>query len=92
MQFKEVQCELENFEKSVIKVIQGIIIFGNFLEDITHNCNKSTITQRRIFLLKFKNCEFTIFNKTYSNVNIKVYDTFVLLNLITKIRETNVTK
>lgn len=93
LQFKEAQCKLETLEKSsVTEIVQGILIFKNFVENITHDCNKLNIKQKGTFLIKFENCKFIVLNKTYTNVNVKIYDTFVLPNLITKIRENNVTK
>lgn len=93
LNFKEAQCKLNTFAKtSVIEIVSGIIIFKNFNEKITHDCNELEIKQKGTFLIKFENCKFIVLNKTYTNVNIKIYETFVLPNLITKIRENNVTE
>ena len=43
-------------------------------------------------MIKFENCKINALNKTYTNVNLKIYDTLILPNLITKIKESNNTK
>lgn len=94
LRFKEAQCNLEISEKSeVVEMVQGIIIFKNFKGNITHDCSKLKVMQKGTFLIKFENCKINVLNKTYTNVNLKMYETLVLPNLITKIKENkNVTE
>lgn len=90
LDFKEAQCELENSEKTVItEITQGLIIFKNFEGIITHDCSKLKIKQKGTFLIRFENCKINALNKTYVNVNFRIYDTFVLPNMITKITDSN---
>lgn len=78
------------FRKNVItEIIQGLIIFKNFEGIITHDWSKLKIKQKETFLIKFENCKINALNKTYVNVNFKIYDTFVLPNMITKITNNN---
>ncbi len=45
--FKEAQCELEKLENADVKeVVQGIIVFKNFKDVITHDCSKVKIKQK----------------------------------------------
>lgn len=88
LEFKEAVCELEKNNKTSISEIKpGILIFKNFKLNVTHNCNKLDIRQTGNFLIKFENCKIIAMNKTFVNINVKVHDTLILPNRITKIKE-----
>ncbi|XP_049314684.1 uncharacterized protein LOC125778931 [Bactrocera dorsalis] len=88
LKFEEANCNLETIDKiNVTEIVPGILVFKHFDVEIEHNCNKQKIKQKGNFLIKFENCYISTLNKTYSNINIKIYETFILPNRITKIKE-----
>lgn len=88
LNFKEAHCKMQSFNKQEItEIIPGVLVFKNFNGNISHNCNRAKLKINGNFLIKFENCEIITFNKTFTNVKIKLYDKFILPNLITKIKE-----
>lgn len=50
--FKEAQCDLDISEKpEVVEIMQEIIIFKNFIGNITHDRNKLKVIQKGAFLI-----------------------------------------
>lgn len=87
LNFEEAFCNLNPFFKSCIsEIMPGIIVFKNFFSSIEHDCNKLKIKQTGTFLIRFENFKISITNNTFENYNIKIYDTFILPNKITKIK------
>lgn len=87
--FEEANCPMEFLKDTeIIEIIPGVLIFKNFLSNITHNCNKMKLKQTGNFIIKFENCQIDALNKTYMNVNIKIYDKIILPNILTKVKET----
>lgn len=86
--FEEAECPMNLLDgPKTVEILQGILIFKNFNSNITHNCNERKITENGNFMIKFENCEIKTLNRTYTNVNIKLHDKFVLPNVITKVME-----
>ena len=87
LEFREATCELrKNNETNVVEIMSGVLIFKNFYQNITHNCNKLDLRQRGNFLIKFENCKIKTMNKTFLNINLRIYDTLILPHVITKIK------
>lgn len=90
VKFKEANCPMKILkEQEVIQILSGVLIFKNFFSNISHNCNKFKIKQKGNFIIKFENCQIETLNKTYTNINIRIYDKIILPNIITKIKENN---
>lgn len=87
--FEEAKCPMKTLNDTIVmEIIPGVLVFKNFYSNITHNCNKIKTKQSGNFILKFENCQIETQNKTFMNVNIKIYDKIILPNIVTKIKET----
>lgn len=89
IKFKEAKCNTVMCNNQEIEeIIPGMIILKNVDNlNVTQNCNKGTINLKGNFLIRFENCRIEIGNDIFTNANIKVYDSLILPNFVTKIKE-----
>lgn len=83
-------CTLKEYKTSEIKEIKpGFILFKNSLGNFTHNCNYANQNQNisRTYIIRFRNCNIIIRNKTFYNEKLIFKEKTILTNLIKNIKE-----
>lgn len=86
---KTASCTLKELKNTEIKEIkEGIVIFKNFFDNFTNNCNyEENIGKSHNFIIKFENCQINVGNLTFKNEKLIVKEKIIQTTLLKKIKE-----
>lgn len=85
---KTANCKLKEYKSTEITEIRtGIVLFKNFFDNFTNDCNFKTNNVSQNFIIKFENCKINVGNLTFFNDKLIAKEKIIQTSLLKEVKE-----